>query len=312
MKALDEGNVKVFVGMGGNFARATPDPEYTEHGLAQCDLTVQVSTKLNRSHLAHGKDALILPCLGRTEDDVQQSGSQSVSCEDAMSMVQLSKGTRKPASSNLRSEHAIIAGMAKAALPESTMRWDWLVADYDHIRDAMGVVIPGLIDYNRKVRQPMGFRVLQPARDRTFLTDSGKAEFCLSALHDEVPAESDVLVLQTFRSQDQWNTTIYSDDDRYRGVKNLRTLVFMNPDDMSARGLAEWDRVAIEAISKDGSRRKLDGFRAVEYKIPSGSAAGYMPEMNVLIEPADFSAQSDQPLMKSLRVRIAPLAGGGR
>lgn len=309
LKAMYDAQVKVFFGMGGNFARATPDPSYTERGLMNCDLTVQVSTKLNRSHLAHGRDALILPCLGRTERDIQDTGQQSVSSEDAMSSVQLSKGSRRPASPHLLSEPAIVAGVAKAALPDSNTRWDWYVADYDRVRDAMATVIPRLADYNRKVRQPMGFRVLQPARDRVFLTDSGRAEFCLAPLHDEVPDDPEVLVLQTFRSQDQWNTTIYSDDDRYRGIKNLRTLVFMNKDDMRDRGLAQWDEVSIEATSKDGSRRRLDGFRAVEYAVPRGSAAGYMPEMNVLIGPADYSSQSDQPLMKNLKVRITVLDG---
>ena len=291
--------------MGGNFARATPDPAYTEAGLANCDLTVQVSTKLNRSHLAHGRDALILPCLGRTERDVQASGRQSVSCEDSMSSVQLSKGSRKPASPHLLSEAAIVAGVAKAVLPQSKTRWDWYAADYDRIRDAMADVIPSLVDFNAKMRRPNGFRVLQPARDRVFLTPSGRAEFSHAPLHDEIPGDPDLLILQTFRSQDQWNTTIY-DDDRYRGVKNIRTLVFMHPDDMAARGISEWQETSIEAISKDGTRRVLDGFLAVGYNLPRGSAAGYMPEMNVLIGPADYSTQSDQPLMKNVRVRIAP------
>ena len=221
-----------------------------------------------------------------------------------MSSVQLSKGSREPASPDLMSEAAIVGGMAKAAVPQSAVRWDWYVADYDRIRDAMAVVIPRLTGYNEKVRRPMGFRVLQAARDRIFHTDSGRAEFSAPVLHNVVPENPDMLVLQTFRSQDQWNTTIYSADDRYRGVKNLRTLVFMNGQDMADRGLSEWDVVSIEAFSKDGSRRVLEGFRAVKYDIPRGSAAGYMPEMNVLIGPADYSEQSDQPLMKDLRVLI--------
>ena len=306
LHGMVDGSVKVFVGMGGNFARATPDPDYTEVGLRSCALTVQVSTKLNRSHIAHGTDALILPCLGRTERDVQATGQQSVSSEDAMSMVALSKGSRRPASPHLLSEPAIIAQMALAALPTTTTPWEWLVADYDRIRDALGHAEPRLRDYNRKVRAPMGFRVLQPARDRVFLTPSGLAEFSHAPLHDEVPADADVLVLQTFRSQDQWNTTIYSDSDRYRGVKNLRTLVFMNEDDMRTRKIRQWAPVVIETTSKDGSTRRLENFLAVAYNLPAGSAAGYMPEMNVLIGPADFSEQSDQPLMKGLRAKITP------
>ncbi|RNI24386.1 FdhF/YdeP family oxidoreductase [Flexivirga caeni] len=307
LQAMYEGRLQVFFGMGGNFARATPDPAYTETGLANCALTVQVSTKLNRSHLAHGRDALILPCLGRTERDLQETGQQSVSCEDSMSSVQLSKGSRQPAAPQLMSEAAIVAGIARAALPQSKTRWDWYVADYDRVRDAMAQVIPRLAGYNQKVRQPMGFRVQQPARDRVFLTASGRAEFCLAPLHNEVPDDPDVLVLQTFRSQDQWNTTIYSDNDRYRGIKNLRTLVFLNEQDMKCRRIDEGDLLSIEALSKDGTRRQLRGFRAVKYDLPEGSCAGYMPEMNALIGPADFSAQSDQPLMKNLKVLVARL-----
>ena len=178
-----------------------------------------------------------------------------------------------------------------------------LVEDYDRIRDTMAKVLDGFEDFNRRVRLPLGFRIKQPARELVFLTPSGKAEFSTAPLPDAVPAAG-TLLLGTMRSHDQWNTTIYSDDDRYRGIKNLRTLVFLNKDDMRERGIAQFDPVDITATSKDGSKRSLAGFLAVEYAIPPGCAAGYMPEMNVLVGIKDYSEQSDQPLMKNLKVTI--------
>jgi len=198
--------------------------------------------------------------------------------------------------------------MARATLPGSATPWEHYVENYDRIREVMGRAIAGFEDFNRRVRHPHGFRIPQPARERVFLTPSGKAEFSAAPLPDLVPADPDLLVLQTMRSHDQWNTTIYSDDDRYRGVKNLRTLVLMNPDDMAARGLAEGDLVDLTSYSRDGSQRTLTGYRALRYDLPRGSAAGYMPEMNALIGIADYSTQSDQPLMKHVRVRITPVA----
>ncbi len=269
---------------------------------------MHVSTKLNRSHLTHGEAALILPCLGRTERDEQESGPQSISTEDAMSSVMLSLGSRKPASPHLLSEPAIIARMARAAMPDSKTPWEWYVGDYDRIRDTMAKVLPGFEGFNELVRQHWGFRIPQPARERDFRTPSGKAEFSTAELPDVIPADSDVLVLQTMRSHDQWNTTIYSADDRYRGVRNIRELIFMNRRDMRDRGIAEGDLVDIVATSRDGSVRSITAFRALEYDTPRGSAAGYFPEMNVLLGPDDYSRQSDQPLMKSLRVRVAKTA----
>ncbi|MFE6306189.1 FdhF/YdeP family oxidoreductase [Nocardiopsis sp. NPDC057823] len=306
----DEGRVRVFVGMGGNFVLAAPDTSYTAQGLRRCDLTVHVSTKLNRSHLEHGREALILPCLGRTEKDEQRTGLQATSVEDSMSMVHLSVGMKRPASPHLLSEPAIIAGMARAALPDSATPWEDYVGDYDRVRDTMARVLPGFEDFNRRVRLPLGFRIKQPARELVFLTPSGRAEFSTAALPDVVPADRDVLVLQTMRSHDQWNTTVYSDDDRYRGVRNLRTLVLMNAEDMRARGIAEGALVDIESRSKDGTRRRLSGYRALRYDLPRGSAAGYMPEMNALVGIADYSTQSDQPLMKNVLVRVTPAAAG--
>ncbi len=304
VRAMNAGELDVFVGMGGNFALAAPDTAATFAGLRACELTIHVSTKLNRSHLVHGRRALILPCIGRTERDEQAGGLQSTSVEDAMSMVHLSHGRRRPPSPHLRSEPAIIAGIAKAALPDSATPWDHYVADYDRIRDVMAEVLPGFEDFNRRVRQPHGFRIHQPAREREFLTPSGRAEFNAAAMPDVVPADDDLLVLQTMRSHDQWNTTIYSDDDRYRGVKHLRTLVFLHADDLAARHLHEGDLIDLTSISRDGTERHLHGYTAVRYDVPRGSAAGYMPELNALIGLADTSTQSDQPLMKHVLVRI--------
>ncbi|MET7389526.1 FdhF/YdeP family oxidoreductase [Streptomyces sp. NPDC005529] len=303
IQAMRRGDVKVFVAMGGNFALAAPDTPYTYAALRNCDLTVQVSTKLNRSHLVHGRRALILPCLGRTEKDHQRGGIQSTSVEDSMSMVHLSIGMKRPASKHLLSEPAIIAGMARAALPDSATPWEWYIEDYDRIRDTMAQTLDGFEDCNRRVRLPLGFRIKQPARELVFLTPSGQAEFSTAPLPDVVPAPG-TLALGTMRSHDQWNTTIYSDNDRYRGVKNLRTLVFMNEDDMRERGISEFDPVDIVATAKDGTHRSLDGYLAIPYDIPRGCAAGYMPEMNVLCAIGDYSLQSDQPLMKHVKVTI--------
>ncbi|SEC25449.1 FdhF/YdeP family oxidoreductase [Arthrobacter woluwensis] len=308
IQGMLDGTVKVFVGMGGNFVLAAPDTARTAEGLRQCELTVQVSTKLNRSHLVHGRKALILPCLGRTERDQQATGLQGVTVEDAMSMVHLSIGRKQPASTHLLSEPAIIAGMARAALPDSATPWEWYVEDYDRIRDVMAKALPGFEGFNELIQQPLGFRIPQPARERVFLTPSGRAEFSLAPLPDVIPEAEDMLVLQTMRSHDQWNTTIYSNDDRYRGVKNLRELVFLNEEDMRARGIEEGSLVDIVATSKDGSERSVRQYRALRYDLPRGSAAGYMPEMNVLIGLADYSTQSDQPLMKNVKVRVAPSA----
>ncbi|MGK4578657.1 FdhF/YdeP family oxidoreductase [Kitasatospora sp. HPMI-4] len=303
LQAMHRGDLKVFIGMGGNFALAVPDSPHTYEALRGCDLTVQVSTKLNRSHLVHGRQALILPCLGRTEKDHQRGGLQSTSVEDSMSMVHLSVGMKKPASPHLLSEPAIIAGMARAALPGSTTPWEWYIEDYDRIRDTMARVLDGFEDFNRRVRLPLGFRIKQPARELVFLTPSGRAEFSHAPLPDVVP-QPGMLALGTMRSHDQWNTTIYSDNDRYRGIRNLRELVFMNRDDMRERGIEEFAPVDITAFARDGSTRSRNGFLAIPYDIPRGNALGYMPEMNVLLALCDYSTESDQPIMKHLKVTI--------
>lgn len=305
IESMHRGDVKVFVGMGGNFALAAPDTAYTFEAMRRCELTVQVSTKLNRSHLVHGRQALILPCVSRTEKDQQNSGLQSITVEDSMSMVHLSVGMKEAASPELLSEPAIIAGMAEATLPDSRTPWADLVGDYDRIRDRMAQGLEGFEDFNRRVRQPLGFRIPQPARELVFLTDSGRAEFSTAPLPDVIPA-SGRLMLGTMRSHDQFNTTIYSNNDRYRGVKNLRTLLFLNPADMQELGIQEFDRIDITSIARDGTRRTVYGYLAVAYNITRGSAAGYMPELNVLCPIGDFSSQSGQPLMKHVPIEVTP------
>jgi molybdopterin-dependent oxidoreductase alpha subunit len=309
IKAMLAGDVKVFVSMGGNFALATPDTEATFAALRNCELTVQVSTKLNRSHLVHGRTALILPCLGRTEKDIQRTGEQGVTVEDSMSMVHLSFGMKRAASPHLKSECAILAGMARATLPTSATPWEYYVEDYDRIRDTMAKVFDGFEDFNRRVRLPLGFRIRQPARERVFLTASGSAEFSAAPMPDVVPPPGR-LTLSTVRSHDQWNTTIYSDNDRYRGLKNLRTALFMNVEDMRERGLDEFDLIDITSFARDGSTRTVYGYRALAYDTPRGSVFGYMPELNVLCAIADHSEQSGQPLTKQLIVEVSPATAG--
>ncbi len=311
IEAMKSGDVKVFVALGGNFALATPDLPFTFEALRSCELTVQVSTKLNRSHVVHGKRALILPCLGRTETDQQANGVQGITVEDAMSMVHISYGMKEPGSPQLRSECAILAGMARATLPESKTPWQDYVDDYDRIRDTMAQVLKGFEDFNTRARHPHGFRIAQPARERVFQTPSGRAEFSLAPLPDDVDPGEGRLILTTVRSHDQFNTTIYSNDDRYRGLKGLRTVVFMNEDDMRDRGLEQFGLVDVTSFSRDGTERTVHGYRAVRYEIPTGCAAGYMPELNVLCGIADVSTQSEQPVTKHLVVEVTSSQGNG-
>jgi len=231
-----------------------------------------------------------------------------VTVEDSMAMVHMSVGMKEPGSPDLLSEPAIIAGMARATLPETTTSWQDYVDDYDRIRDTMARVLDGFEDFNRRARRPLGFRIRQPARELVFLTGSARAEFSTAPLPDVIPAAGR-LTLATVRSHDQFNTTIYSNDDRYRGVKNLRTGIFMNKDDMRERRLAEYDLIDVTSFGKDGSTRTVHGYRAITFDITRGSAVGYMPELNVLCAIGDFSSQSDQPLTKHLVVEIARSEG---
>jgi anaerobic selenocysteine-containing dehydrogenase len=225
-----------------------------------------------------------------------------------MSMVHISYGMKEPASPQLRSECAILVGMAQATLPESSTPWQGYVDDYDRIRDTMAEVLDGFEDFNTRARHPHGFRIRQLARERVFETPSGRAEFSLAPLPDDVDPGAGRLLLTTIRSHDQFNTSIYSNDDRYRGLKGLRTVVFMNEDDMRDRGLDEFDLVDITSFSKDRTERTVHGYRAIRYEIPPSCAAGYMPELNVLCGIADFSTQSEQPVTKHLVVEVTPSA----
>lgn len=314
IQAMHDGQAKVFFGMGGNFLSATPDTEYTAEALRRCRLTVHVSTKLNRAHLVTGETALILPCLGRTEHDVQASGEQFVTVEDSMGVVHASRGVLPPASEHLLSEIAIVCGMAEAtfshSLPprrsggESPVSWSHLAADYDRIREHIARVIPGFEDYNRRVRQPGGFYLPNGPRDGHFDTPSGKAHFTVHPIprHDLEPGQ---LLLMTLRSHDQFNTTIYGLDDRYRGVYNGRRVIFLNPEDIAAEGLAEGQKVDVTSYYR-GEERHADGFTIVSYEIPRRCAAAYFPEANPLVPLRHVAEKSNQPASKSVVIRLRP------
>jgi molybdopterin-dependent oxidoreductase alpha subunit len=305
IEGMYSGDVEVFFAMGGNFAAATPDRDRTFEALRRCEMTVHVSTKLNRSHVVHGKKALILPCLGRTEYDQQKSGPQEITVEDSMSMVHLSKGMNEPAAPTLRAEVAILAGIARATLPDSRTPWEAYVDNYDRIRDKMAQAIDGFENFNKRVREPLGFRLKQAARQLEFRTETGRANFSAVPLRDTVLPPGK-LMMSTMRSHDQFNTTVYSDNDRYRGVKNLRKLLLMNRDDLQERGLKQYDLIDITSFAKDGTTRSVKNFVAIEYEIPKGNASGYMPELNVLCPIGDFSRQSDQPMMKQVVIEVTP------
>jgi molybdopterin-dependent oxidoreductase alpha subunit len=305
IEAMKKGDIKVLIGLGGNFVKALPDPEFTEAAVQNCELTVQISTKLNRSHVIHGKKALILPCLGRTDKDEQASGVQSVTVEDSMAMVHISKGMNTPLSKNMLSELAIVAGIAQAALPNTKTPWQDYVDDYDKIRDKISEAIDGFEDFNRRVRQPLGFRLKQPARELVFLTDTQKANFSTAALPNIILSDG-YLRLMTMRSHDQWNTAVYSDNDRYRGIKNIRTVILMNKEDMQEKGVKHLSLIDITSITKEGAKKFLQGYTAIEYDIPKGNAAGYMPELNVLCHIKNYSLQSEQPMFKNIIIEIKP------
>ena len=263
-------------------------------------------TKLNRSHLLTGKHSFILPCLGRTERDNQETGAQSVTVEDSMSMVHASRGKLTPASQALKSEPAIIAGMAQATLPSSHVPWTELVADYDRIRDAIEAVFPDFAHFNERIRVPGGFRLPLPPTERVWPTPSGKAEFIPLSGLDEDPALADptVLKLTTLRSHDQYNTTIYGLDDRYRGVFGRRDVVFMHKDDLAQRGIEEGDQVRIETALEQGQQRSMQHLIAVSYEIARGSVATYYPEGNCLVPLNYIDEASGTPSYKSIPVRV--------
>ncbi len=314
IRAMRDGRVKVFFAMGGNFVSATPDTAVTEQALRQCALTVQVSTKPNRSHAVCGREALILPALGRTERDQGPPGERFVTVEDSMGMVHASRGVLPPASPRLRSEVAIVCGVARALFPDGDVGIDWsgFEADYDAIRDSIARVIPGFDDFNARVRRPGGFRLPHPPRDeRRFPTRTGRANFTVNTLRVlRVPTGR--LLLQTLRSHDQYNTTIYGLDDRYRGIHQGRRVVFVHPGDLAERGLADGEMVDLVSEWSDGTRRRARAFRVVAYDTPPGCCAAYFPETNVLVPLDSVAETSNTPTSKSIVVTLEPAAGHPR
>ncbi len=315
VKAMEEGRAKVFIGLGGNFIRAVPDWTTAEAAMRRMRLTVGISTKLNRGHLIHGEEALILPCLARSDIDIQAGGRQSITVEDSMSMVHASTGLALPPSAALRSEVAIVAGMARATLPNCGIDWDFFVADYDRIRDKIEAVFPHLFArFNDRIREPGGFHLSNPPRERVWNTRTGRANFLIFPGVEEDPeiaAHPDVLRLATLRSHDQYNTTIYGLDDRYRGVFGGRMVVFMNETDMMARGIAAGDRVEMESLSGDGKKRIVRGFRAKPHNIPEGSVGAYYPETNPLLALSHHDPESGTPAAKSIPVLVRLQEGTG-
>lgn len=304
-QAMIAGEAKALICLGGNFAVAMPDHEQAFPALQKLDLSVHVGTKLNRTHLLVAKETWLFPCLGRTELDMQRTGRQSITVEDSMSMVHASSGKLRPASPHLLSEPAIVAGMARAALPDSKVNWEELVADYDLIRDRIEQTIPGFTDYNQRIRTPGGFRMPLPPTERVWPTPSGKAMFSVFEGVDENAkgVGESVLRLITLRSHDQYNTTIYAMDDRYRGVFGRRDILFMNEEDMTERGLEHGDRVDIET-ALPGHAQRLEDITVVAYSIARGSVGAYYPEANVLV-PLDYlDKESGTPSYKSVPVRL--------
>jgi molybdopterin-dependent oxidoreductase alpha subunit len=305
MQAIIEGRSKVLVSMGGNLAIALPDPARCYAAMRRLDLAVHIATKLNRSHLLTGKESIILPCLGRTETDLQASGPQSVTVEDSMSMVHLSRGRLPPASEHLRSEPAIVAGMARSALPRTRVSWEDFIADYDRIRAAIEAVLPDFADYNERIRHAGGFRLPLPAAERVWRTSSGKAQFLLYTGEDRtLPSASGIFMLTSIRSHDQYNTTIYSLGDRYRGVFGRRDVLFMNPTDMAANEIEHGDVVDITSLLP-GTTLRMNEITAIEYDIARGSVASYYPESNCLLPLAYHDAESGAPSYKSIPVKIS-------
>jgi len=303
---------KVFFAMGGNFATATPDTELTHRALKQCALTVHVTTKLNRSHLICGRDALILPCLGRTEIDVQASGPQAVSVEDSMSMVHLSSGINPPASPNLLSEPMIVARLAHATLKgKSKTDWMGLVANYDNIREKIAEVFVDFSDFNQRVKVPGGFHLRNTASERIWVTPSGKANFYAYQVPRDLPIHkarekqvAPVFNLATIRSHDQYNTTVYGLNDRYRGVFGERRVLFINKEDIAQLAMQAGDWVDLVSLAEDGTQRQAKRFMLVEYHIPRGCLAAYFPETNGLVPLSSFADNARTPTSKSIPVMI--------
>ncbi len=303
IKAMHEGRGKVFFAMGGNFISATPDTIYTAEALNRCELTAHVSTKLNRSHLIHGKQALILPCIGRTEKDLQGTGEQFVSVENSMGIIHSSQGILPPVSESVKSEPAIVAGLAKATLGSSSkVDWDQMISNYDHVRDAIEKVIPGFEQYNERVREPGGFYLPNGAREGKFNTPSGKAQFTVNKVPNR-QIDQEEYIMMTIRSHDQYNTTIYGLDDRYRGIYNERRVVLMNKADMAKEGFKNKTVVNLVGTYK-GEVRRAEQFLVIPYDIPQGCVATYFPEANVLVPIDSYAKGSKTPSSKWVAIQI--------
>jgi molybdopterin-dependent oxidoreductase alpha subunit len=313
IRGMVDGRVNVFIGLGGNFAAATPDTPLTWAGLRQCALTVQVSTKLNRSHLVHGRDALILPTLGRTEIDLQDGVAQGVTVEDSMSMVHISYGINRPASPNLLSEIAIVARMAHATLGSGKVDWLARAANYALVRDDIEKVFDDFYDYNARVAKPGGFHLRVASRERAWATPSARAQFVVNAIDRDTAIHraraihgERLLTMMTTRSHDQYNTTVYGLDDRYRGVFGMRRVVFIHRDDLAMLGLKAGDKVDITSVWDDGVERRADGFLLVEYDIPRGCVGAYYPETNPLVPLDSVAVGAGTPTSKSIPVLLHP------
>jgi molybdopterin-dependent oxidoreductase alpha subunit len=309
IEAIRDRRSKALVCLGGNLAVAMSDPEVTFKAMKSLDLVVHIATKLNRSHLLPAKESFILPCLGRTEIDIQATGRQSVTVEDSMSMVHASRGALKPASEHLRSEPAIIAGIARATLPNTRVGWADMVADYGKIRDAIEAVFPEFADFNARIKKPGGFRLYVAASERDWRTPTKKANFLTYSGLDEDPrvAKREALTLTTIRSHDQYNTTIYGMNDRYRGITGRRDVVFVNERDLGSRGLKHGDLVDLSVVPNAGAKpgeRVMRGLTAVAYNIAQGSIAAYYPEANVLVALDHYDVKSGTPSYKSTPVLL--------
>jgi len=307
VEAMENGTAKVFIGLGGNFVRAIPDTDRSYEAMRRLDLTVGIATKLNRGHLVHGREALILPVVARSEWIRTAAGEQFVTIEDAMSNVTPSRGVLTPASPDVKPEVEIVCRMAMAALPDSKVEWARYIEDYDLIRDKIAEVYPEIYaGFSERVKNPKGFHLDIPPRRRVWPTANGKANFLsMPGLEvNDVVDDPAMLRLATVRSHDQFNTTIYSNNDRYRGVYNDRMVLFMNAEDIAARGLASGTRVALETISTDGLARRVDGLTVLDYPMPRGAVAGYYPELNPLLPLDYYDRLSGTPAAKSIPVRV--------
>ena len=307
VEAMKSGQAKVFIGLGGNFVRAVPDTDQAYAAMQKLALTVGIATKLNRGHLVHGRDALILPVVARSERIRTGKGEQFVTIEDSMSNVTASRGVLEPASAGCMPEVEIVCRMAMATLPGSKVDWASYIDDYDAIRDKIAEVYPQLYEgFSERIRAPRGFPLDIPPRRRVWPTPNGKANFLLLAgLHVDAPVDDPAMLrLATVRSHDQFNTTIYSYNDRYRGVYNDRMVLFMNAEDRAARGLASGQKITLETIAGDGVERRIAGLTVLDYPMPRGAVAGYYPELNPLLPLDYYDRTSGTPAAKSVPVRV--------